>query len=281
MLVPSTDGVRIAVHDLGGTGSALLVSHATGFHGRCYIPFADALAGTRHSIAFDYRGHGDTPRPAGAIEWHRYGDDATAMAHWLVERTGGPIDAFGHSMGGACLLMAAHREPSLFRRIVAFEPIVFPPEGIRPPATDDADNPMVAGARRRRPSFPSYEAAIANYASKPPLDAFTPSALQAYVRYGFAEAPDGSVHLKCSPDTEAGTFATGGAHDTWDQLPDIRTEVLVIAGAMQPMQPSMIAERVADRLPNCRYLQRDDLDHFGPMTHPGEIADIVAMDLAR
>ena len=38
MLVPSTDGVRIAVHDLGGTGSALLVSHATGFHGRCYIP---------------------------------------------------------------------------------------------------------------------------------------------------------------------------------------------------------------------------------------------------
>ena len=82
-------------------------------------------------------------------------------------------------------------------------------------------------------------------------------------------------------DTEAGTFATGGAHDTWDQLPDIRTEVLVIAGAMQPMQPSMIAERVADRLPNGRYLQRDDLDHFGPMTHPGEIADIVAMDLAR
>ena len=37
------------------------------------------------------------------------------------------IGIFGHSMGGACLLMAAHRNPALFRRIVAFEPIVFPP----------------------------------------------------------------------------------------------------------------------------------------------------------
>ena len=281
MFVPSSDGVQLAVHDLGGAGPALLVSHATGFHGRCYIPLADELAATRHCVAFDYRGHGDTPRPGGDIEWQRYGDDATAMAEWLVARTGGPIDAFGHSMGGACLLMAAYRKPALFRRIVAFEPIVFPPEGIRAPAADDADNPMVAGARRRRAVFPSYEAAIANYAAKPPLNAFTPAALDAYVRHGFAPGDDGQVHLKCTPDTEAGTFATGGSHATWAHLPEIRTEVLVIAGVVEPMQPSMIAGQVAARLPNSRYLQRDDLDHFGPMTHPAEIAAILADELAR
>jgi pimeloyl-ACP methyl ester carboxylesterase len=89
------------------------------------------------------------------------------------------------------------------------------------------------------------------------------------------------VHLKCSPDTEAGTFATGGAHTTWDDLPEITTEVLVIAGVVEPMQPSMIAEQVADRLPNARSLQRDDLDHFGPMTHPAEIAALVAAELDR
>lgn len=280
MLVPSTDGVQLAVHDLGGTGATLLISHATGFHGRCYLPLAAALAGNVHSIAFDYRGHGDTPRPPGDVEWLRYGDDALAMAEWLAERTGGPIDAFGHSMGGAGLLMAAHRNPSLFRRIIAFEPIVFPPEGLRE-APPDMESPMVAGARRRRATFDSYEAAIANYASKPPLNAFTPAALDAYVRYGFALAADGSVHLKCSPDTEASTFAGGGSHRTWDTLPEIHTEVLVIAGAVQPMQPSMIAHAVAERLPNGRYLQRDDLDHFGPMTHPVEIAEIIAAELSR
>jgi len=275
MFVPSTDGVELAVHDLGGTGAALLVSHATGFHGRCYEPLAHALPGF-HCVAFDYRGHGDTARHDGTLDWLQYGDDAVAMADWLAERTGGPIDAFGHSMGGACLLMAAHRRPELFRRIVAFEPIVFPPE-VR--GADPDDSPMVQGARRRRSSFPSYEAAIENYAAKRPLNAFTPAALEAYVRHGFRPGDDGQVHLKCTAATEAATFAGGPTHDTWDLLPDIATEVLVIAGRIEPMQPSAIAELIAERLPNARYLQRDDLDHFGPMTHPSEIAEIIAAAL--
>jgi alpha-beta hydrolase superfamily lysophospholipase len=127
VIVPSTDGVELAVHDLGGHGPTLLVSHATGFHGRCYEPLAHALGDRVHSISFDYRGHGDTERPDGSIDWARYGEDAFAMASWLHTREGGPIDAFGHSMGGACLLMAASRDPHLFRRLVLFEPIVFPP----------------------------------------------------------------------------------------------------------------------------------------------------------
>jgi pimeloyl-ACP methyl ester carboxylesterase len=46
------------------------------------------------------------------------------------------------------------------------------------------------------------------------------------------------------------------------------------------MTPSMIAEAVAERLPNGRYLQRDDMDHFGPMTHPAECAEILRAELA-
>jgi hypothetical protein len=42
--VPSTTGVELAVHDLGGNGPLLLVSHATGFHGYCYLPIADRLS---------------------------------------------------------------------------------------------------------------------------------------------------------------------------------------------------------------------------------------------
>lgn len=150
--VPSTLGVLIAVHELGGQPDAglrpLLVSHATGFHGRCYLPMAHELADRFHSIGFDYRGHGDTPRPEGPVVWDRYGDDALAMGRAMRDVFDGPVDAFGHSMGGACLLMAAHAEPGLFRRLVVFEPIVFPPAGIRP---DNQESPLVAGARRRRP----------------------------------------------------------------------------------------------------------------------------------
>ena len=271
MIVPSTDGVEIAVHDLGGAGSALLVAHATGFHGRCYVPLAEALP-TRHCIAFDYRGHGDTTRPPGPLDWQQFGDDTVAMAEWTAERYGSPIDAFGHSMGAACLLIAAHRRPELFRRIAAFEPIVFPP------VADDfdyANTPLAQGARRRRSTFVSYAAALENFAAKRPLSAFTPAALDAYVRYGFREDDDGQVHLKCTTETEALTFAGGPAHTTWDHLSSITTEVLVITGRIEPMQPSAIAAEIAERLPNATYVQRDDLDHFGPMTHPNEIAALL------
>lgn len=275
--VASTDGVHLAVHDLGGAGRPLLVSHATGFHGRCYLPMAGALAGRFHSIGFDYRGHGDTPRPDGPVVWERYGDDAVAMGRAMRDAFGAPVPAFGHSMGGACLLMAAHREPGLFSRIVVFEPIVFPPAGIRPQGDE---SPLAAGARRRRATFPGYDAAIANFAAKPPLMGFTPEALDAYVRYGFAEGDDGQVHLKCRPETEAETFEGGGGHDTWNVLPEIDTPVLVVAGVVQPMQPSSIAAGVAERLPVATYLELPEFDHFAPMTHPAEMAELVADFLA-
>ena len=38
--VPSTDGVTLAVHDLGGDGPPLLLCHATGFHGRVWTALA-------------------------------------------------------------------------------------------------------------------------------------------------------------------------------------------------------------------------------------------------
>lgn len=273
-VVPSSDGVQLAVHDLGGAGPTLLISHATGFHGRCYLPVAAELAEQFHSVAFDYRGHGDTPQPERPIDWVRYGDDAVAIATALVELSGEPIVAFGHSMGGACLLMAAHRNPALFARLVVFEPIVFPAEGVRP---GGEGSPLVEGARRRRATFASYDAAIANYAAKPPLMAFTPEALDAYVRYGFREGEDGQVHLKCLPEIEAGTFEIGGKHGTWDVLGEIETPVVVAAGRAEESQPpSMIAPEVAARLPHGRFVSLEALDHFAPMTSPAIVADLIA-----
>lgn len=277
MSVMSSNGVELAVHDLGGDGPVLLLSHATGFHGHCYLPMARALADRFHSIAFDYRGHGDTPLPADPhdreIDWNRYGDDAYAAATAVRRAAGAPIVAFGHSMGGAGLLMAAHRDSSLFERLVLFEPIVYPPPEERAPAPE---NTLSAGARRRRTTFPSFEAAIENYASKPPLNAFTPEALDAYVRFGFAAGDDGQVHLKCDPETEAGTFDRGGLHRTWDVIDQIEIPVMVVAGRLAEFQPSFIAAQVAERLPKGAYAQLDELDHFGPMSHPVEIAALVS-----
>ena len=266
----STDGVDIAVHDLGGNGQPLLISHATGFHGHCYLPMARSLSDRFHSVAFDYRGHGSTAPAAHApITWERYGDDAEVVAASI----GRPHVAFGHSMGGACLLMAAHRRPELFTRLVLFEPIVFDPQRAPRP---DGPNVLVQAARRRRTTFASYEAAIANFAAKPPMNEFTADALDAYVHYGFVEQPDGTVRLSCDPETEAATFEQGPVHHTFELLGEIAVPTLVISGQVEETQPSSGTAAVAERLAAGTYLELDQLNHFGPMTHPDLIAELVA-----
>src|SRR5688500_11008714 len=213
MFLPSSDGVEVAVHSLGGHGpDHLLISHATGFHGRAYVTLASALADRFRSVAFDYRAHGDTRMPPAAVErerydWGRFAGDAVRVAPAVRERAGAPLVGFGHSMGGAALLMAAHRDPSLFRAAVVFEPIVFPEELMRERLRP---NPLGVGARKRRSSFASFAAALDNFGSKPPLNAFPREALEAYVLHGFAEGEDGQVHLKCTPEGEAATFEGSG-----------------------------------------------------------------------
>lgn len=269
MRVPSSDHVSVAVHAFGGSGQPLLFAHATGFHGYCYLPVADALDGRFASHALDFRGHGATPRPDDwAVDWERYGDDALAVARALAPDGG--LVGFGHSMGGAALLMAAHRDPDLFDVIVAFEPIVPPPAGS--PRADDPSR-LVAGARKRRASFESFEAALANYGSKPPMDAFAPDVLRLYVAHGFRPAPEG-VRLKCDPEHEARTFEQGGRHDTWNRLPEIATRVVVL-GSDDGGMPASIAPEVADRLPNATYTGLVDRDHFAPFTHPAELAELI------
>ncbi len=292
--VASSDQVSVAIHEFGGVGRPLLLSHATGFHGYCYLPIADELSDHFTSFALDYRGHGDTARPADwQVDWHRYGDDALAAAR-AVAPDGGLV-GFGHSMGGAGLLMAAHRDPGLFDVIVAFEPIVFPPREIDPhhPTQDHPtqDNPtqghdtenngttLSKGARKRRASFDSFADAIANYSSKPPMMAFDPDVLRLYVAHGFRPAPEG-VRLKCDPEHEARTFDTGGTHGTWAILPEIATEVMVMAGHVDEFGPAAIAREMAGQLPNATYIEHAEWNHFTPFVDPAAMATLVR-DAAR
>lgn len=265
--VPSSGGVQVAVHHLGGSHGrpVVVVAHATGFHGRCYLPIAAELGDRWHTIGFDFRGHGDTAAVGEPVGWEPFGDDAHAVARSAPA----PMVGFGHSMGGAALLMAAHRDPGLFSCLVLFEPIVFPP-----PSADPPPNPLIEAARRRRPAFPSFEAAIENYASKPPLSVFTPESLEAYVHHGFRASGEG-LTLKCDPHYEAATFANSAHHATWFALGAIDVPVLVLSGRAETGRPANIAGTIADRLPRGSYRELSHLDHFGPMSHPHAIAEAI------
>lgn len=273
-LLSSTDGVAVAVHDLGGpddpSAPVLLFSHATGLHAQVWAPMASHLAGRCRCLGVDYRGHGVARTPEGLdFDWPGFGDDCVTVLDSDLLAGASAVHGVGHSMGGAALVLAAARRPGALGSLWLYEPIVPPPGAL---LSSDGPNPMADAARRRRPTFESFDAAIANYASKPPLDQLHPDALRAYVEGGFAEQPDGTVTLRCRPEWEAATFSMAATSGAWDALPRVEVPVTVVVGEPTPFGPANFAPAIAEALPQGRLSEHRELGHFGPLQEPGKMA---------
>jgi pimeloyl-ACP methyl ester carboxylesterase len=263
--VDSTNGVSLALYDLGGDGRPLLFAHATGFCASIWGPVADHLP-DRHCWAVDFRCHGRSSRPDDDdLDWRGTADDVLAVVDEL-DLSG--ADGVGHSMGGAALLLAEQRRPDTFAHLWAFEPVVIPP-GIM--LDDPGSNRLATGAARRRDTFPSAEAAFDNFASKPPLNTLRPESLRAYIEGGFEPQSDGRVRLRCRPADESRFYLMGGQHHAYDHLGEVKCPVTIVRG-VEDFGPYTFAPAVVERLPRGRLVDRPSLTHFGPMEDPEWIA---------
>jgi len=271
--VPAADGVEVAYYDLGGDGPPLLLVHATGFCGPTLAPMAAHLRRRFRCIALDARGHGASDRPPGGFDWHGFAADVLAV----VDRLGleGPV-GFGHSCGGAALLLAEEARPGTFAGLYCFEPIVNPSDG---PPPSSLDNPLSAGALRRRPAFPSRSDALANFAGKAPFDRLHPDTLAAYVDNGFTPLEGGGIGLRCRREDEAAVYALSFSHDTFAHLAEVRCPVTLACGAdTDAIGPDLLA-MLAGRLPVATTVVFPGMGHFGPLEDPDAVAGSVSAAL--
>jgi pimeloyl-ACP methyl ester carboxylesterase len=265
----STDGVRLAAYDLGGRGPDALFVHATGFCAQVFAPLATLLGTSFHGWAVDLRGHGRTTTPATVdFAWSGFAEDVLAAVDGLsLDR---PV-AFGHSSGGAAVLLAAADKPGVFGTLWCYEPIVWPePDRARRRAEGLAE-----GARHRRDRFASREEAYANFSSKPPLSDLAPAVLRAYVEHGFEDEPDGTVALRCRPEIEAAIYLAAVDGDRFSRLADVTCPVVVGAGERSDAVTPERARPIVDALPRGRLAAFPGLGHFGPLQDPAAVAEAV------
>lgn len=283
--IGSTNGVTLRVRMLAEPPDAIvavLFAHATGFCAEVWDPMAREPALSHVAAAsLDFRAHGSSTRPVdGNFDWIGMADDVLcAVEHLDRSRPGAPslLVGAGHSMGGAALLLAEQRRPGTFAGLWCYEPVVFPPEGTSLSGGDPGgDNPMSVAAARRRPDFAPRDAAVENYAAKPPLDVFRRDAIEAYVAGGFRELDDGSVTLCCRPEDEADVFRMAAHHQAWDGLASMRCPVRIIRGLTGPPGPGSFAAQIVDRLRHGQLEDHAGLGHFGPMEDPVTMAASLA-----
>jgi len=266
--VTTPDGLGIAFYDFGGEGPPLLLAHATGFCGPVLAPMAEHLRGRFRCVALDERAHGASdPPPNGDFDWHGFATDVLAVIdHLALERPYG----FGHSCGGAALLLAEEARPGTFAGLYCFEPVVYPQDEPLAPLLEG--NPLAMGALRRREVFGSRREAIANFASKATFDQVDPVALAAYVDNGFAPLDGGGIRLRCHREHESQVFAHAFSHDAFAHLAEVRCPVTLACGAGTDGFGPHFLDAFAERLASSRTIVLPGMGHFGPLEDPRAVA---------
>src|SRR6476659_8364370 len=236
------DGEHAALHDLGGDGPALLLTHGNGLNTGMWTTVVPHLQSTFHCFGLDFRGHGASRQAHERIpvERHWFTDEVLAA----VDAIGGaPALAAGHSPRAATLLRAEQQRSGTLQACWAFEPVLVPDTwDVKPPPSN-----LIEASRRRRLVFPSVTEAVERFRSKPPFAGCEADAVRAYVEQGTSPQADGTVRLTCSGETEASIYESNEQLD-FSQFAAVTCPVVVSAGAAMATGnelPPMVAPLVA------------------------------------
>src|SRR3954468_14138772 len=97
------DGEHAALHDLGGDGPPVLLTHGNGLNAGMWATVVPHLRATFHCFGLDFRGHGASQQAHERIPVGCPWSPAEVFA--AADAIGGaPVLAAGHSLGAATLL---------------------------------------------------------------------------------------------------------------------------------------------------------------------------------
>jgi len=273
----TVNGVRLHYLDWGGAGEPIVILHATGFFGRMYRPFAEALSTVGHTCTLDQRGHGDSD-PAPNLQDHNWAQTMNDLGGFISAMGWKSVRAFGHSSGATAIGALACERPDLIARAVLAEPVVFespnaPELGWR--------NPFVERTLKRRREFESVDAMFANFANKPPYSTWRRDILRDYCEFGTRAGPDGKRELKCTPEIEAQLYRSSRDFDGLGRILRAQAPMLVLFGERGDSLGISLADKIAAKLTHGRVVKMPGVGHFLPMEEPEVVAQMAVEFLSE
>lgn len=266
----NVNGVRLHYLDWGGAGAPIVVLHATGFLGRVYRPFAEALRSIGHVWSYDQRGHGDSgPDPGDAYTWDQTMNDLAGFIIAMgMESTG--VRAFGHSAGATAIAGLAAERPELISRAVLAEPVLF-----ESPTSPELGwrNPFIERTLKRRRVFDSVEAMFQNFAGKPPYNTWRKDILRDYCEFGTRINAEGKRELKCAPEVEAKLYDSARDFDGLGRILRASVPMLILFGTRGDSLGASLSPKIASELKNERVIDVPGAGHFLPMEKPEYVAE--------
>ncbi len=242
-----------------GDGPPLVFLHAGVADRRSWYDVAEKLEG-REMVAYDRRGHGDSPVPSGRFS---HLEDLIAV---LGELTNEPAWLVGSSMGGGIAIDAALAAPDSVAGIVLFAP-----------AVSGAPEPEIDAATE----------AIADLleAAEAAGDEGEVNRLETWIWLDGPAGPEGRVTgserrlfsamnrvvLANAVPEDAGASGL----DAWSRLHEIEVPAVVACGDLDVPFLVERSRQLAARLPKATYRELPGTAHLPYLEHPETAAEIV------
>jgi pimeloyl-ACP methyl ester carboxylesterase len=224
------DGLRLAVHDAGGSGLPVVFQHGLCGDARQVAEVFPPDPAFRR-LSLDCRGHGASGA-GDACSIAVFADDVAALAETLP----GPVVLGGISMGAAIALRVAVRRPDLVRALV----LVRPAWDLRDAPPNMAPNAEV-GALLARLDPDAARADFAAGATARKLAVRAPDNLASLMGFFDRRPHQVTARLLCA-------ISTDGPGVTAAEVTALRLPVLVCGTPEDAVHPLALARRLAARI---------------------------------
>ena len=265
--------------ETGDGGPPLHFYHANGLPLKVYGPLL-SLLGQKHDVKA-LHGRATWPEMQGPPRergWQVYADD---LISFIEHQHDAPVIGVGHSMGGACTVLAAQRRPDLFRALVLIEPAMVSRglalmTRLMPKAAMSRFQP-VKGTLRKTDSWASrkdFEVYIRKFHG---YQRFSEQAYRDLVEHGVVEKDDGRVHLTFSKHWEAHVYSTPPY--LMRRMAGLQLPMVAIRGKPSFFFADSLWHQWQKHCPAALFLEDSRFGHLMPLESPEECHKLIKRGL--
>ena len=264
--------------EFGDGEQTILFAHANGFPAGTYRCLLEPLSKHYRVLAPQLRPMWQTMEDfykdyANRHFWHRMADDQIAF---IEQHELAPVTYIGHSLGSVVGLMAAHKRPDLFARLIMIEPVFLKARYTRlmryMPKRIKRKVPIVRKALGRPDRWPDMQAAFEFHRGKRVFGGFSDDILWDYINAGVGPIDESDeVGLLFDKHWEALAYST--VPNTWPLLKATQVPInLLRAEHSDTIDDDSWARW--HTLPGPKQAtQFDDTYHLLPLDHPDMVTE--------
>ncbi len=264
---------KIPLIDFGGEGEIILFAHANGYPPGAYKQLLEALTPKYRVLAILMKPLQENSNYEKFRSWEELADEliTTIEDHGLSQ-----VIAMGHSLGAVASVLAAHKRPDIFSRLILIDPVLFPKyvdylSQVVPLSFRKNIIPIAKKALNRKSEWYSKENAFQSYRQKEVFKRLSDDTLWDYIHAGTRkDEKTGMQVLRYSKEWEARIYST--VLHVFDKLLELKLPIYAVRGDETDVISKELWEKWKKGQRHNHFLNVAFASHLVPMEYPEVIS---------